>query len=624
MAIPGWLEAATDGRTIRRALATAVAVGTLLTILNHGSALASGSVTQELAWQVALSFLVPFLVSTLAGALALRTRAPTGQADYQLLEREIEAINKFPGRNPNPVLRMTPDGVLIYANDASEPIRDAIGAVVNQPLPRDLAEGLLRSSRSEAPTPVSITAGLRTFEILAVYVPELDVVNLYGTDVTGARVVARFPDRNPFPVLRQAKDGSLLYANQASEPITRALHLTIGETIPEELAGRLREAADRTAEAGLAGLEGYKPIEVAADGRTFELTPVAIPEFEFVNIYGMDVTATKTVTKFPDQNPNPVLRFSRDGRLIYVNAAGEPVRRALGVRVGDSLPVGLREQVRDLAAREEIERMEVEDDGQVFSLLIVPVYEFGFINVYGTDITAARMVEQANRENERLLLNILPASIVGRLRSGEMVIADRIDEITVLFADVVGFTQIAARLSATEVITMLNGIFSAFDQMVERQGLEKIKTIGDAYMVCGGLTADETDHGVRVAEMGLEMLEYVKRYENELTGPIQLRIGLNVGPAVAGVIGIKKFIYDIWGDTVNTASRMESHGVPGRIQVTADTARRLSGSYRFERRGEVDVKGKGRLETFFLVDRQPSQPARGTTAEPTLAPADRS
>jgi class 3 adenylate cyclase len=330
------------------------------------------------------------------------------------------------------------------------------------------------------------------------------------------------------------------------------------------------------------------------------------------------VTATKTVTKFPDQNPNPVLRFSRDGRLTYVNPAGEPVRRALGVGVGELLPASLREQVRKLAEHGRIETMEVQDEGRIFTLLVVPVYEFGFINVYGTDVTAARQVEQANRENERLLLNILPESIVGRLRSGEMVIADRIEEITVLFADVVGFTEISARLSASEVITMLNGIFSAFDQMADRHGLEKIKTIGDAYMVCGGLTPHATDHAVRIAEMGLEMLDFVAAYRNDLTGPIQLRVGLHVGPAVAGVIGIKKFIYDIWGDTVNTASRMESHGVPGRIQVTAATARRLAGAYRFERRGEIDVKGKGRLEAWFLAER-----LEGAAGSAVRAGADR-
>jgi class 3 adenylate cyclase len=622
MAVPGWLDAATDGRTVRRALASALVVGTLLTIVSHGAAIVAGTLTPTLAWQVALTYLVPYAVATLAAVLALRGRTPVGDTDYVLLEREIQAINKFPGRNPNPVLRMTAAGQLLYANAASAPILAAIGAAVDAPLPAALVAQLFEGSKQEPPRPVEVVAGLRTFEILPVYVPEMDVVNLYGTDVTGSRVVARFPDRNPFPVLRQARDGSLLYANQASEPITRALELTVGQPIPAELAERLRAAADRTAEAGLAGLEGYQPIEVAADGRTFELTPVAIPEFEFVNIYGMDVTATKTVTKFPDQNPNPVLRFSHDGRLIYVNPAGEPVRRALGVQIGDALPPGLRDQVRELAARERIERMEVEDDGRIFSLLVVPVYEFGFINVYGTDITAARMVEQAHRENERLLLNILPESIVSRLRSGEMVIADRIEEITVLFADVVGFTEIAARLSATEVITMLNGVFSAFDQIVERQGLEKIKTIGDAYMVCGGLTPHDTDHGTRVAEMGIEMLEFVKGYQNELTGPIQLRIGLHVGPAVAGVIGIKKFIYDIWGDTVNTASRMESHGVPGRIQVTAETARRLAGAFRFERRGEVDVKGKGRLETWFLVGRR-DRPATDDAGVMSEAVVDR-
>ena len=624
MAAPGWLEAATDGRTVRRSLATALVVGSLLTAVNQGPALIAGTVTAVVAWQVALTYLVPYAIATLAAVLALRNRTAAGVPDYVLLEREIQAINKFPGRNPNPVMRMTSDGRLIYANDASQPIVATIGGVLDSPLAPELVARLLESSNAEPPRPIEVVAGLRTFEILPVYVPEMDVVNLYGTDVTGSRVVARFPDRNPFPVLRQARDGSLLYANLASEPITKALDLKVGHAIPAELAQRLRAAADRTAEAGLAGLEGYQPIEVAADGRTFELTPVAIPEFEFVNIYGMDVTATKTVTKFPDQNPNPVLRFSHDGRLIYVNPAGEPVRRALGVQIGDALPTGLREQVQELAARERIERFEVADEGRVFSLLVVPVYEFGFINVYGTDITAARMVEQANRENERLLLNILPESIVGRLRSGEITIADRIDEITVLFADVVGFTEISARLTATDVIGMLNGIFSAFDQIADRHGLEKIKTIGDAYMVCGGLTPNAMDHAIRVAEMGLEMLDYVKGYQNELTGPIQLRVGLNLGPAVAGVIGIKKFIYDIWGDTVNTASRMESNGMPGRIQVTAETARRLSGTYRFERRGEIDVKGKGRLETFFLVDRIAPAIADVAATHTDLAAADRS
>jgi class 3 adenylate cyclase len=600
---PGWLEAATDGGVVRRSLVAAFLIGSVLTVVTVGSELFSGEPAPELPWRVVLTYLVPYLVTTAAAVVAIRGRSSTRAEAYVLLEREIEAINKFPGRNPNPVLRMTPEGRLIYANDASQPILDALEASVGAMLRGDLVERLRESSRADPPRAVEVVAGLRTFEILPVFIAELDVVNLYGTDVTGSRVVARFPDRNPFPVLRQASDGSLLYANKASEPIIQALELRVGQPMPPDLAARIRSVADRTTEAGLAGLAGYEPIEIRTEGRTFELTPVAIPEFSFVNIYGMDVTATKTVTKFPDQNPNPVLRFSHEGRLLYVNPAGELVRQGLGVDVGDLAPPALRAQVEDLAARDQIGTMEVEHAGRTFSLLVVPVYEFRFVNVYGTDITAARLVEQANRENERLLLNILPASIVGRLRTGEMVIADRMDEITVLFADIVGFTEIAARLAASEVIAMLNGIFSAFDQIADRYGLEKIKTIGDAYMVCGGLTPHATDHAVRVAEMGWEMLAFVAGYQNDRTGPIQLRVGMHVGPAVAGVIGIKKFIYDIWGDTVNTASRMESHGVPGRIQVTAETARRLTAAYASERRGEIEVKGKGRLETWFLTDR---------------------
>ena len=220
MDVRHWLEAAVDGRTLRRSLAIALVVGTALAALIHGSALIRGAVAPEQARQVALFYLLPFMVSMLAALLAVRGRAD-GHADYVLLEREIEAINKFPGRNPNPVMRMTPAGQLIYANDASRPILDAIGATVDAPLPADIAARLQESARAETPWPVPVEAGLRSYELLPIDVPELDVVNVYGTDVTAARVVARFPDRNPFPVLREAKDGSLLYANQASEPISR-------------------------------------------------------------------------------------------------------------------------------------------------------------------------------------------------------------------------------------------------------------------------------------------------------------------------------------------------------------------------------------------------------------------
>lgn len=213
--------------------------------------------------------------------------------------------------------------------------------------------------------------------------------------------------------------------------------------------------------------------------------------------------------------------------------------------------------------------------------------------------------EKARDRSERLLLNILPKPIADRLKREPRTIADSYTEVTVLFADLVDFTKISAGFGPEELVALLNDIFSAFDQLADRLGLEKIKTIGDAYMVVGGLPAPLSTHAEAVAEMALAMQETLDRIcAQRGTSQLLLRIGVHTGPVIAGVIGQKKFIYDLWGDTVNTASRMESHGVPGRIQVTQATYERLHARYVFEPRGTIDVKGKGPMSTYFLLGRQ--------------------
>ncbi|MGB3718300.1 MAG: guanylate cyclase [Proteobacteria bacterium] len=208
---------------------------------------------------------------------------------------------------------------------------------------------------------------------------------------------------------------------------------------------------------------------------------------------------------------------------------------------------------------------------------------------------------QAEKEkSEALLLNILPMPIVARLNLGETIIADHIPDATILFADLVGFTGLSAQLSATRLIKLLNMLFSDFDRLSLNFGLEKIKTIGDAYMVAGGLTDRSADHVGNVARMALEMLE-VSSNTSELLGlPLQLRIGIHTGPVIAGIIGTHRFIYDVWGDTVNTASRMESHGLPGEINVTEAVYERLRDRYVFESRGTVQLTGKGPMRAYLL------------------------
>lgn len=211
------------------------------------------------------------------------------------------------------------------------------------------------------------------------------------------------------------------------------------------------------------------------------------------------------------------------------------------------------------------------------------------------------IIEQKNRENEQLLLNILPGPIAERLKAGETKIADSFAEVTVLFADIVGFTTLSAKATPRETVDMLNDLFTRFDEAAQRCGVEKIKTIGDAYMAVAGLPTPDPNHARRIVMLALEMLEEVQAFSHETGGDISVRIGVNSGPVCAGVVGSTKFIYDLWGDTVNLASRMESHGLPGMIHVTRPVYEQLAHEFQFAGRGFIEVKGKGSLETWFLT-----------------------
>ncbi len=227
------------------------------------------------------------------------------------------------------------------------------------------------------------------------------------------------------------------------------------------------------------------------------------------------------------------------------------------------------------------------------------------ISVFFHDITTRKKMESALRKErnktENLLLNLLPEPIAERLKEEPGVIADKFEKATILFADLVNFTQISTTMPATKLVYLLNEIFSSFDELTEKHGLEKIKTIGDAYMVAGGIPIARPDHAEASAEMALDMLVAIDELNVKLEATFDLRIGINSGPVVAGVIGTKKFIYDLWGNAVNTASRMESHGVPGRIQVSFYTYELLRDKYEFEERGLIDIKGQGEMRTYFLT-----------------------
>ena len=239
-----------------------------------------------------------------------------------------------------------------------------------------------------------------------------------------------------------------------------------------------------------------------------------------------------------------------------------------------------------------------------YTVLFISTVVYLTIHYYKRRKNLAFELLAVERErSESLLLNILPEKIAETLKIEKGIIADHYDSASILFADLVGFTPLSARMSPAAMVELLNTIYSHFDSLAEQYGVEKIRTIGDSYMVASGVPSPRTDHAQALAHMALDMLEFSDSIPVQHGESIRFRIGINSGPMVAGVIGRKKFHYDVWGDTVNTASRMESHGAAGKIQVTAHTRDLIQGEFACEKRGTLDIKGKGEMETWFLTGR---------------------
>jgi adenylate cyclase len=210
-------------------------------------------------------------------------------------------------------------------------------------------------------------------------------------------------------------------------------------------------------------------------------------------------------------------------------------------------------------------------------------------------------LQEEQEKSEKLLLNILPKPIADRLKSGEHTIADSFPEVTVMFSDLVKFTELSTGISPTQLVERLNEIFLAFDLLADKHGLEKIKTIGDSYMLVGGLPTPRADHAQAVAAMALDMFTAIEEVNHKNRSNFKIRVGIHTGPVVAGVIGKNKFNYDLWGDAVNIASRMESHGIPGQIQISESTYQRVKNHFILEKRGIIEVKGKGEMVTYLLL-----------------------
>jgi class 3 adenylate cyclase len=239
------------------------------------------------------------------------------------------------------------------------------------------------------------------------------------------------------------------------------------------------------------------------------------------------------------------------------------------------------------------------------SILLIILFVTGIFWLYYQRLSSARKeLAESYERSESLLLNILPSEIAERLKNGATTIADDIDEASVLFCDLVGFTTIASTQTAKETVEMLNGVFVEFDEAIETRGLEKIKTIGDAYMVASGVPKPRPDHAEQMIYLAQDLFIILDKFNQENNYDLSLRIGINCGPVTAGVIGTRKFSYDLWGDTVNVASRMESSGIPNHIHVSQSVADAAQDVFHFEKRDKLKIKGKGEMQTYLLIEKK--------------------
>lgn len=306
----------------------------------------------------------------------------------------------------------------------------------------------------------------------------------------------------------------------------------------------------------------------------------------------------------------------RELSLIFLLFVGSAIATYIMVKRVSQPLTQLTEYAQKLAVKDFAASVDIRSDDEI-GLLATTMKSMasdlgGFVEQLESAVDNAtrelhKTLEELRLEqgkSEELLLNMLPVTIAKQLIDGNRQIAEGFAEVTILFADIVGFTKLSQEIQPIQLINWLNELFSGFDSLSEEHGLEKIKTIGDAYLVVGGIPIQRPDHAEAVADMALDMQRELARFNVKHGAELSLRIGINTGPVVAGVVGTKKFIYDLWGDAVNTASRMESHGIPDAIQVTADTYEFLRDKYILEERGAIEVKGKGEMTTYLLVGRK--------------------
>jgi class 3 adenylate cyclase len=511
-------------------------------------------------------------------------------------ENIIKVLKKFPDKNPNPVLRFSEDGILIYYNNPSEIIVKALNIKINE-RPDDKFQKNLNKAIKNDENSFEFETQKKVFNLKAVYVNELKGFNVYGTDITAKKVIDKFPDRNPNPVMRISSTGILIYFNDASSHIVSKHNLAIDKIV----SGDIIESVGETI---LTNQSSTK--ELIAGTKTYLMSYVPVNEFDCVILYATDITASKLINKFPDQNPNPVLRLSSTGVLNYYNDASKYIIDNWKVKKGEKLP----NTILDILYQKPLDNthdIQLNINDRFYSFSIVKLEEMNFHLLYGTDITDTKDKEMILSK----LSKYFSPQVYSSIFSGQLDvnISTNRKNLTVFFSDIKGFTTITERLEPEQLTDIITFYLTEMTNIATEFGGTVDKYIGDAIMIffgdpnSNGNKADAIACVAMALKMQKKLITIRKKWEQlGITEPLEVRMGIHTDICTVGNFGSNNRLdYTVLGNGVNLASRLESLAEPNKILISENTYNIIKEDIHCEYQDEIIVKGKSHPIKMFNV-----------------------
>ena len=509
----------------------------------------------------------------------------------------VKILQRFPDKNPNPVLRFSKGGRLIYSNNPSKRIKESLRLSKNKIPKAKFYECIQKAIKNEEHS-FEFIAGKSIYNLKAVYIKELDCINIYGTEVTAKKVIDKFPDKNPNPVIRVDKKGIIIYYNSASSEIIKAHKLKLNKMASNEMIQSIGQTL----------LSNKSTInELKAGKETFLLTYVPINEFDSIIIYGTNITANKLITKFPDQNPNPVMRVSSNGTLKYFNEASKYIIKTWKIVENEILPKLIIDNLFS-GEKNNIDGIELQVGTKIYLFNIVKLEELSIYLLYGTDITDSKDKEMIlSKLSKYFSPQVYKSIFTGKL---DVNINTNRKNLTVFFSDIKGFTTITEILEPEKLTEVITFYLTEMTNIAHEYGGTVDKYIGDAIMIffgdpnTNGVESDAINCVSMALKMQKRLIQIRKKWQMlGITQSLEVRMGIHTDVCTVGNFGSNdRLDYTVLGNGVNLASRIESLADPNQILISENTFNIIKKIIRCEYQNEIVVKGKSHPIKTYQVE----------------------